>query len=91
MTIGLAPRSVPYPSTAKKSPGNLNEQIALKAAQLSPNSGKVLSKVKMVDGRMPSWMGWQKYSMKFDNQSGNIDVHYVGNKFIPIFFDFKIK
>jgi len=80
-----------YPSTAKKSPQNLNEQIALKAAKMAPSSGNMLNKIKMNDSRMPYWMGWQKYSMKFDNPSGNIDVHYVGHKFIPIFFDFKIK
>lgn len=91
VTIASAPQFAAYPSTAIKSPENLNEQIALKAAKMAPASGKVLSNIKMGDGRMPYWMGWQKYSMKFDNPSGNIDVHYVGNRFIPIFFDFKIK
>ncbi|MEQ8198462.1 MAG: hypothetical protein ABRQ27_10720 [Clostridiaceae bacterium] len=91
ITIGSAPQYGSYPSTAKKSPGNLNEQIAIKAAKISPGSGNAINRIRMTDSRMPYWMGWQKYSMKFNNQSGDIDVHYVGNRVIPIFFDFKIK
>ena len=90
VAIGSAPQHGSYPSTAKKSPQNLNEQIALKAAKMAPSSGIVLE-MKMNDARMPYWVGWQKYSMVFKNPSGTIDVHYIGNKFIPIFFDFKIK
>ncbi|MDD2376322.1 MAG: hypothetical protein PHD15_02340 [Clostridia bacterium] len=79
-----------YPSTGKSQPSNLKEQLALKQVKSNPSAGKVIVS-SLNDARMPGWMGWQKYSQKVGITGGKYDIHYVGNKFIPIFFDFKIK
>jgi hypothetical protein len=41
----------------------------------------------MKDPRMPSWMGWVKY----EKLIGKTKIHYVGHKYLPIYFDYKIK
>ena len=83
---------LPYPSTGNTG-SNLNEQLAIGEASSNPSSGKVLSNIKMSDPRMPSWLGWQKYSYSVNG----MQVHYVGNRFFPNWypyspwFDYKIK
>lgn len=74
-----------YPSTGRTQPNNLKEQMALNAAMQSPDSGQVLFQLN--DPRMPAFMGWQK--MNYPYTGGQI--HSVGNKYIPFYFDFKIK
>ena len=89
MLITSVPQTTPYPSTGRSEPQNLKEQMSLNAAMKNPQMGNVIIK-SLNDPRMPGWMGWQKYAMTTKALSGNIQVHYVGNRVIPIFFDFKI-
>ena len=83
---------LPYPSTGNTG-SNLNEQLAIGEASSNPSSGKVLSNIKMSDPRMPSWLGWQKYSYSVNG----MQVHYVGKRFFPNWYpnspwlDYKIK
>ena len=88
--IMTVPQTTPYPSTGRSKPNSLNEQIAMKLTTANPDKGIVISSSNgMKDPRMPRWLGWQKYSMFFSG--AEIEIHYVGNRFIPIYFDFKFK
>lgn len=83
-SIVSVPQYTKYPSTGD-GPSNLNEQLAIQSAQSNPYGGEVIINY-LKDSRMPGWLGWQKYQYN----TNNISVHYVGNKIIPFFFDFKI-
>lgn len=48
--------------------------------------GKVII-ASLKDPRMPGWLGWQKYSITGDE----VDIHYVGHRFLPTRFDYKLK
>ena len=82
------PQTTPYPSTGRSEPQNLNEQVGMNLAKANANAGAVIMK-SLKDPRMPGWLGWQKYQIKFSGTG--VNIHYVGNKIIPIFFDFKFK
>lgn len=74
-----------YPS-AGSSANSLSEQQVIESAKSNQTNGTVIIN-SLRDTRMPGWMGWQKYSFS----TNDIDVHYVGNKIILFFFDYKIK
>ena len=86
--ITAVPQTVPYPSTGRSEPNNLNEQVAMNLTTSNPDKGKVIIS-SLGDPRMPGWLGWQKYQIHFPD--AKITIHYVGNKYIPIYFDFKFK
>ena len=90
MMITAVPQTTPYPSTGRSEPQNLKEQVGMNLARANPGSGSVINKISMSDPRMPGWMGWQKYQQNFSGGTG-VNIHYVGHKVIPIFFDFKFK
>ena len=103
MTIGVLGYSyislgsmLPYPSTGDSTPKNLKQQLAMKQVKLNPKEYKFSMQIS--DPRMPSWLGWQKYSQKVVFDSGLFyEVHYVGNKWLnwlkllAEWFDFKFK
>ena len=86
--IVTVPQTNPYPSTGRSEPQNLNEQVGMNLAKANADAGEVIIK-SLNDPRMPGWLGWQKYQINYPGTG--INIHYVGNKFIPIFFDFKFK
>ena len=88
MLITAVPQTVPYPSTGRSEPSNLKEQIGMNLTIANPDKGRVIIP-SLSDPRMPGWLGWQKYEMHF--QGTGVTIHYVGNKFLPIFFDYKFK
>ena len=88
MAVVSAPLTTPYPSTGRSKPQNLYEQIGMKLARKYPGAGKVIVS-SLGDSRMPGWLGWQKYQQFFEGTG--VEIHYVGNRFIPIYFDFKFK
>lgn len=75
-----------YPSTGRTEPQDIKEQMSLNYARNNPQNGIALKTV-MNDPRMSAFMGWQK--LKYEYTGGQI--HSVGNKYIPFYFDFKIK
>ena len=82
------PQTTPYPSTGRSEPRNLNEQVGMNFARANADAGKVIFPY-LHDTRMPGWLGWQKYQIYYPGTG--VNIHYVGNRFIPIFFDFKFK
>ena len=84
--ICMAPNYLPYPSTGRTVPENLKEQMKYRYAVQDSTKGKVIIPY-LKDSRMPGWMGWQKYSIKGDG----VDIHYVGHRFLPVRFDYKLK
>ena len=84
--ISMAPSYLPYPSTGRTIPNNLKEQMKYRYAIQDKTRGKVIIPY-LKDSRMPGWMGWQKYSIYGDG----VDIHYVGHRFLPVRFDYKIK
>ena len=53
---------LPYPTTGDGTPKNLKQQLAMQQAKLNPKEYKFSMPIN--DPRMPSWLGWQKYSKK---------------------------
>ena len=90
MMITSIPQTTPYPSTGRSEPQNLNEQVAMRLSKANPDKGKVIIPY-LNDPRMPGWLGWQKNQISFKNGDTTITIHYVSNKVIPFFFDFKFK
>ena len=84
--ISMAPNYLPYPSTGRTEPANLKEQMKYRYAIEDGTKGKVIIPY-LNDSRMPGWLGWQKYSIAGDG----VDIHYVGHRFLPVRFDYKIK
>ncbi|MEG2267836.1 MAG: RHS repeat-associated core domain-containing protein [Acinetobacter sp.] len=85
-TISMAPSYLPYPSTGRTIPTNLKEQMKYEHVIRDGIQGNVII-AHLKDPRMPGWLGWQKYSIRGDG----VDIHYVGNRLLPIRFDYKIK
>ena len=73
-------------STGRSTPNNLTEQIAMESVKSNPAAGNVIIKT-LNDPRIPS--GFSKFSQVFNTSQGTIDIHYVGNVTLNIFFDFK--
>ena len=88
MMIISVPQTTPYPSTGRSEPANLKEQVGMNLTQANPDKGTVIIPY-LKDSRMPGWLGWQKYQMHFEGTG--ITIHYVGNKILPVYFDFKFK
>lgn len=84
--ISMAPNYLPYPSTGRAEPANLKEQMKYRHAIKDGTKGKVIIPY-LKDSRMPGWLGWQKYSIAGDG----VNIHYVGHRFLPVCFDYKIK
>jgi len=82
------PVSNSYPSTGRTQPKNLKEQVAMKSAMSNPKQGKLIIK-SLSDPRMPGWLGWQKYEIKYPDVG--VTIHYVRNKYYHLNFDFKYK
>lgn len=76
-----------YPSTGRNDPSNIKEQMALNYAIDNPRLGTPINNINMTDPRMPAFMGWEKLKYPYTGE----EIHSVGNKFIPFYFDFKIK
>ena len=75
-------------STGRFIPENLYEKLALEAAKSNPLAGKVIVPV-LNDPRLP--VGMSKFSQVFSTSLGKIEIHYVGNATLNIFFDWKFK
>ena len=78
-------------STAKIVPSNLKEQLALEQVKSMPSNGKIMTNVVMNDPRWPASQGWVKMRQFVPTSTGNINIHYVYNRTIRIYDDFKIK
>ncbi len=75
-------------STGRIFPKNLKEQLAMKEVLSNPLSGaKELGLITMTDPRWLAEAGWIKMSK---NVNG-VEIHYVYNKIIKAFDDFKFK
>ena len=85
-SVIMAPSYLPYPSTGRTIPTNLKEQMIYRSAIEDNRKGEVLIS-NLKDSRMPGWLGWQKFNIPGDG----VDIHYVGHRFLPIKFDYKIK
>lgn len=59
----------------------------MKEAMSNPQNGTVLEIVKMNDSRWPKSEGWEKISQKI----GDVEIHFVRNKFASLVDDFKFK
>ena len=86
--IVTVPQTMSYPSTGRSEPQNLNEQVGMNFAKANAGYGKVIQQ-SLSDPRMPGWLGWQKYQINYPETG--VNIHYVGNKVIPLYFDFKFK
>ena len=85
--ISIAPNYFPYPSTGNTTPSNLKEQMKYRYAVKYRGERKVIIRY-LHDKRMPGWLGWQKYLVK---PTDGVEIHYVGNRYLPIRFDYKFK
>ena len=73
-------------STGRTEPNNLYEQLAMEAAKADPLSGRIL-RINMTDSRWLAEEGWIKMSQRING----IEVHYVYNKELGLFDDFKFR
>ena len=86
--IIMTPSINGYPSTGRTTPRTIKEQMKFRDVIQNRVPGRVIiASKKFKDPRMPGWLGWQKYSVYGDG----VDIHYVGNKYIPALFDYKFK
>jgi hypothetical protein len=75
-------------STGRTTPQNLQEKIAMDSAKSNPTEGKLIKR-HLNDKRIPD--GFSKFSRHFETSIGDIEIHYVGNAELGIFFDYKFK
>ena len=74
-------------STGRTTPRNLIEKLAMDSAKSDPAEGNVIIQ-HLKDPRLT---GFSKYSRVYETSIGIIEIHYVGNKGLNIYFDFKFK
>ena len=70
-------------------PSNLREQLAMEQVKSNPSAGTQLTKITMNDPHWHSSDGWVKMQQIVPTSQGNINIHYVYNRFLNIFDDFK--
>ena len=75
-------------STGRTEPANLQEKLAMESAKSNPSAGKMILE-ELKDPRFPNY--YSKFQQTFDTAAGRIVIHYVGNKAINQFVDFKFK
>ncbi|CAF3932296.1 unnamed protein product [Rotaria sp. Silwood1] len=78
-----------YQPTGRAESSNLNEQIAMQAAQAGAAQGKVLKRIVLRDPKWPAEDGWVK--MRYYHESTKIVIHYVFNNNTGEALDFKFK
>ena len=73
----------------RRTPNNLNEELAMRQAQTNPLDGKVI----MSDLKDPRWLssdGWVKMQQTFNFYDGTkATIHYVINHTLKLIDDFK--
>ena len=75
-------------STGRTEPANLQEKLAMESAKSDPSAGKMILE-ELKDPRFPN--NFSKFQQTFDTSAGRIIIHYVGNRAINQFVDFKFK
>ena len=76
-------------STGRRTPNNLNEQLAMKQSISNPLAGETLP-IKMTDARWLGSEGWVKMQQTFTYANGsNSTIHYVLNDALSLIDDFK--
>ena len=78
-------------STGRTEPANLKEKLAMEQAKSDPLAGEPLTDLKMNDPRWPCSEGRVKMQQIIPTSQGSINIHYVYNKSLNMFDDFKFK
>ena len=85
------PKSTSRGSSGRSEPANLREQLAMEQVKSNPSAGRVLTNITMNDPRWPSSEGWVKMEQVVRTSQVKINIHYVYNKILNIYDDFKFK
>jgi filamentous hemagglutinin len=73
-------------STGRTVPRNAAEAKAMEKVMQNPSAGRQLE-IKLKDPRWPSSEGWVKMTQRINS----IEIHYVWNKALSVYGDFKFK
>lgn len=86
--LETASHTTQHSKNARWVPENLKEELALEQVLSDPSKGSVLNLKKgMTDPRWKQEDGWVKMTQ---NVNG-VEIHYVWNKVLNVFDDFKFK